>query len=277
MKKIGFIDYYLDEWHANNYPAWIKEASDGEMEVAYAWGKIPSPHSGMTSREWCEKYGVQKCETLKELCEKCDYIIVLAPSNPETHLRYAQEVLTYGKNTFIDKTFAPDYQTAKEIFDIAKKNNTKFFSTSALRYATELDAMMDSRSVITTGGGSNIDEYIIHQAEMVVKVLNAKVQKVRVEKLSETQYVSTVVFDGGKMATLAFAPCYPFNVCVETAQGKSMQKGTTSEFFPILMLEILKFFVTGELPFDTNQTLEIMKLREAIITAKTDPEKWFKI
>ena len=27
--KIGFIDYYLDEWHANKYPAWIKEASNG--------------------------------------------------------------------------------------------------------------------------------------------------------------------------------------------------------------------------------------------------------
>ena len=25
MKKIGFIDFYLDEWHANNYPAWIRE------------------------------------------------------------------------------------------------------------------------------------------------------------------------------------------------------------------------------------------------------------
>ena len=25
MKKIGFIDYYLDEWHANNYPEMIAE------------------------------------------------------------------------------------------------------------------------------------------------------------------------------------------------------------------------------------------------------------
>ena len=280
MKTIGFVDYYLSEWHANNYVGWLKDASEKLNEdfvVKYAWAELDkSLVDGVTTDEWCEKYGVQKCETLKELCEKCDYIIVLAPSNPETHLRYAQEVLTYGKNTFIDKTFAPDYQTAKEIFDIAKKHNTKFFSTSALRYATELDAMLDSRSVITTGGGSNIDEYIIHQAEMVVKVLNAKVQKVRVEKLSETQYVSTVVFEGDKMATLAFAPCYPFNVCVETAQGTSMQRAITSEFFPILMLEILKFFVTGELPFDVNQTLEIMKLREGIVKGKLNAGNWME-
>ena len=28
MKKIGFVDYYISEWHANNYPLWIKEACE---------------------------------------------------------------------------------------------------------------------------------------------------------------------------------------------------------------------------------------------------------
>ena len=31
--KIGFIDYYLDEWHANNYPDWFREI-DPTMEVS---------------------------------------------------------------------------------------------------------------------------------------------------------------------------------------------------------------------------------------------------
>ena len=26
-KIIGFIDYYISEWHADNYPAWIEEIS----------------------------------------------------------------------------------------------------------------------------------------------------------------------------------------------------------------------------------------------------------
>ena len=29
MKTVGFIDYYLDEYHANNYPQWLKDASKG--------------------------------------------------------------------------------------------------------------------------------------------------------------------------------------------------------------------------------------------------------
>ena len=43
MKRIGFIDYYLDEWHANNYPQLIKEVSGGELEVTCAYAVIDSP------------------------------------------------------------------------------------------------------------------------------------------------------------------------------------------------------------------------------------------
>ena len=31
--KIGFIDYYLDEWHANNYPKFFADASNGEITI----------------------------------------------------------------------------------------------------------------------------------------------------------------------------------------------------------------------------------------------------
>ena len=40
MKKVGFIDYYLDEWHANNYPALLNELSGGEYVAAYAYGLV---------------------------------------------------------------------------------------------------------------------------------------------------------------------------------------------------------------------------------------------
>ena len=43
MKKVGFIDYYLDEWHANNYPNWLKEYSGGRYEVSFAYGEIDNP------------------------------------------------------------------------------------------------------------------------------------------------------------------------------------------------------------------------------------------
>ena len=38
MKTIGFVDYYISEWHANNYPAWIKQVCE-ELHLSYE-GKI---------------------------------------------------------------------------------------------------------------------------------------------------------------------------------------------------------------------------------------------
>ena len=91
MKKIGFVDYYISEWHANNYPVWIKEICEQTGEefcIAYAWAeRYDSPYDGRNTDEWCAAFGAEKCETIAELCEKSDYILVLSPSNPEKHLQ----------------------------------------------------------------------------------------------------------------------------------------------------------------------------------------------
>lgn len=280
MKTIGLVDFYISEWHANNYPKWIKELCEQEGKdfcVKYAWAEeYVSPVDGRNTDEWCEAFGVTKCDTIDELCEKSDYIIVLAPSDPEKHLGYAKEVLKYKKNTYIDKTFAPDYATAKEIFNVAEGYGTKFFSTSALRYAEELDGMLGADYVITTGGGGNLDEYIIHQVEMVTKVIDREPLEVKVENQG-TQYISRVKFEDNKEATMIYAPCYGFAICAEKAGEKPQNKPASAGYFQTLIAEILKFFETGVVPFDENQTLKVMKIREAVIEAKSDLGNWRKV
>ena len=57
MRSIGFIDFYLSEWHANNYPAWLSEVNEKngtDFAVKYAWAEQGvSPRDGVTSEEWC--------------------------------------------------------------------------------------------------------------------------------------------------------------------------------------------------------------------------------
>lgn len=277
MKTIGFVDYYISEWHANNYPGWIKEICEQtgmDFEVKYAWAeKDVSPVDGRSTDEWCDALGVQKCGSLSELCEKSDYIMVLAPSNPEKHLEYAKEVLKYKKNTYIDKTFAPDYATAKEIFDIGQEYGTKFFSSSALRYATELDALAGSKNVITTGGGRLIDEYIIHQIEMAQKMIDEKPVMVRLEKQGK-HYISTVKFENDKNSTMVFAPGLAFSVCAETKNDDSVYKNIGSDFFKNLLTDILRFYESGKISFDIQQTLYVMQVREAVIKGKDNLGSW---
>lgn len=279
MKKIGFVDYYISEWHANNYPEWINEANKAMGEdfvIAYAWAeKDVSPVDGRTTDEWCKAFGVEKCATIEELCEKSDYILVLAPSDPDTHLRLAEKVLKYGKNTYIDKTFAPDYATAKKIFDLGEKYGTKFFSTSALRYADELKAHDGAKWVSVYGGGGNMEEYIIHQAEMVVKIMGTGAKRVRVDDKFNTDRIR-VEYGDGRFAEMFFAQGLGFSVTSGKESGECVHTDVVSPYFNNLIADILKFYVTGEQPFDGNQTLEVMKIREAVIKAKLSGE-WAEI
>jgi len=268
MKKIGFVDYYLSEWHANNYVGWIKEACsklDADYEVAYAWAEInKSPIDGVTSEEWCKNYGVELSNSIDELCEKSDCIIILAPSNPETHLKYAQAVLPYGKRTYIDKTFAPDFETANKIFEISKQYNAPFFSTSALRYAEEFKGINNAQNIVVTGGGGNLPEYCIHLIEIAVVLLKDNFANVNVSYQGKQSIIS-VETENGKKATMIYAEGTPYNVSVETADGENLYLPLASDFFAGLLTDIVKFFDDGVLPFDSSETLEVMRMRDAIL------------
>ena len=271
MKKIGFIDYYISEWHANNYPKWIKEASERlglQYKVEYAYAeKYISPVDNRNTDEWCEAFSVKKCDSIAELCEKSDFVIVLAPSNPEKHLGYAKEVLKHGKPTYIDKTFAQNYETAEKIFKIGEELGTEFFSSSALRYSSALDGLTDVKYITTFGGGSNLPEYIIHQAEMVISACRARPLSVKVEKQG-CQYISLVKLDGEKAATMIYSPDLSFAVSAENSFGKRVYKPAASDHFPRLLESILIFFETRTRSFDAKETLEVMKLRDAVLCGK---------
>ena len=269
MIKIGFVDYYLSEWHANNYPAWMAEAaaaSGDEYKIAYAWAELDvSPIDGVSTDEWCARYGAQKCNTLEELCELSDVIVILAPSNPETHLGYAKIVLKYGKRTYIDKTFAPDLSTALEIFVIAKQYKTPFFSTSALRYADELDLVSTPSVITVTGGGSNLPEYAIHLAEMVVKKMGIGAEKVTAEPRGD-QWFFTVSYDNDRIATIIYAPKFAYTIYMSSCE-KQTWKTVKSPFFNGLINDMLNFFKTGETSFDIAETLEVARLRDMMLEA----------
>jgi len=267
MKKIGFVDYFISEWHANNYPAWFKKACEEsglDYKLSYCWAELEkSPVNGETTDEWCAKFEVEKCASLEELCEKSDVIVILSPKNPETHLKYAEVALKYSKPTYIDKTFAPDFETAKKIFAIAEKYNTPFFSTSALRYAEELDCVGELCNIMVTGGGSNLPEYFVHLGEMVVKKLGIGIKEVTVTP-NGTQWIIKADYGDGRCGTMIYGGNMPYNAYLTTRKGE-LWKSINSPFFEGLIKDMLNFFETGKASFDPSQTLEVMRLRDMVL------------
>lgn len=275
MKTIGFVDFFIDEWHANNYPEKIakyNETHGTDYQVKYAYAET-EPEGLLTTQQWCEKFGAEKCDSIEELCKKADFVMILAPSNPETHLRLAEAVFKAGQNPYIDKTFAPDYETAKKIFELADKYGVKFFSSSALRFAKELENVNPNPNVLTIMGGGNFDEYIIHCVEIAVKFMGCGVSKVRYEKYFDQEWAD-IVYENGKLVKINLTLYNDYFLIAPDMDGISKMVPIGWEFFNSLTEDIMNFFETGKISFDTQQTLEVIKVREALIAAKENAGEW---
>lgn len=275
--KLGFIDYYLDEWHANNYPAWIAEASDGRMAVTHAYGQIDSPR-GVSSRAWCDRHGVRLCGAIEEVVAACDGLIVLSPDNPEQHLQLCGLPLKSGKPTYVDKTFAPDLDTARRIFAIADAHGTPCYSTSALRYASEYaDVDRAAIQALRSFGPGSFDIYSIHQIEPVCMLMPA--QPARVMCLTSGEAVAmNVQFRDGRYATIDNHPKAPgFRMDVLTRDGVQAL-AVESAFFQAFIKAMVGFFEEGSTPLvDHRETLRVMALREAGIRALAAPGTWLDV
>jgi len=280
MKKIGFIEYYLDEWHANNYPGMIEELSGGEYRVCYAYAKAESPKEGaLTNREWADKYGVELLDSIEEVIEKSDCLIVLSPDHPQMHEELCHLPLMSGKLTYVDKTFAPDKETAIRIFEHADRYGTKCFSSSALRFASEWkDIDTDNIFTLYSEGDGLLDIYIIHQLEPIMALMKSRAEAVMA--LNDFDHPSFVVkFADGRYVHLhhSRAEGTKFRITVSDRENKGRHYVVESDFFRLFLQAMLEFFDTGVVPVPHEQTIDVIAARAAAIEAVKTPFRWVNV
>lgn len=275
--KIGFIDYYLDEWHANNYPAMLREHSGGRIEVGFAYGMIPSPISKKTSGEWCREYGIEHCASIEKLIEKSDALVVLSPDNCEMHEELSKLALLSGKKTYIDKTFAPSKASAEAIFALAERYGTPCYSTSALRFAEEYGPLK-GKEVLAAAfwGPNNFETYSIHQLEPMMMLMGGKVK--RVLALAERIWANLLLeWEDGRFASLVCTGgASPFAANLKLAGGCETVE-VNSDFFGAFTDALIHFFETGEIPVSHEETVSIMAAREAGLKAIEHPGVWIQV
>lgn len=277
--KIGFIDYYLDEWHANNYPEFIKKNSGGRYEVCCAYGKIDSPIGGMTNKEWSEKYNIPLAASIEEVIDKSDVLIVLSPDNPEMHLELTDLPLRSGKLVYIDKTFAPDKKTAIRIFENAEKHGAKCFSSSALRFSSELKEIDTEKIFKVYSEGTGIyDIYSIHQLEPIISLMKCRAK--RIMALSDKEHPSLIIeFEDGRTAQMCQrlnnSPSFRITACYDDNRADIFN--IESDYFSLFIQAMIEFFDTGIVPVPKEQTIDVIAVREAGFKAFETPYKWIEV
>lgn len=278
MIKVGFIDYYLDEWHANNYPKLLKEHSDGRYEVVCAYGMADPKDSYLrTNKKWSEDMGIELVSTIEEVIERSDVLIVLSPNNPELHEELCKLPLASGKLTYVDKTFAPDRETAERIFAYADAHNTKCYSSSALRFTTEVVGWDRSniRAIYAEGPGS-MDTYSIHLIEPIVSLMECRAKDVMF--IGDSANPSLIIrFEDGKIAHMRQCSNTKFKFTTIDDKNTATESPIESDYFALFIDSLVKFYDTGEVPVPHSQTVDVIAVRTAGLKARNNPYTWIEV
>ena len=281
MKKIGFIDYFIDEWHANKYPGMIRGSSfKDDFEVALAWEMIKKDGKKPID-VWCREQNVKQASSIGQVVEECDCIVVLSPDNAEMHEELADLPLKSGKPVYIDKPIAPDLATAKRLYAKAEKHGTPLMSSSALRFGSGLEKTIqdigsEKVNYVAVQGGGTFNTYAIHQLEMLVMLMGTNAKKV-MQAGGDNSNLLIVDYGNGRRGTVNLIQGHAFRLSASYGQNKCAVINDMPDFFQRFIEAMLKFFDTKISDIPLNQTFEIAALIEAGTKALEIPDKWILV
>ncbi|MFC1582333.1 Gfo/Idh/MocA family protein [Planctomycetota bacterium] len=269
-KTIGFVDNFLDNFHANTFLELLRgPLADRGYEVGICRGLDEE-----RSRSWAEEKEIPYADSFEAMHAQADYFMILAPGTPETHLELAESILPAGKTTYIDKTFAPDLETAKKIFALADTHGVPVMTSSALRYDNALQDQVwevgreNLRHIQTWGGGRSFGEYAIHPLEMAVTAMGAGVRQLMRTGTDEYSQLH-LKYEDDRTATVHvyIGPKCPYATMITTAETGMYVEAEVGTIFFNLLDNILTLFETREPRVPREETLAIM----AILDAAQDP------
>lgn len=262
-KRIGYVDFQLDNFHANTYLAALRgPLAHRGYQITAATATVAEP-----GREWAKRNNVVYYDSINEMASHIEFFMVLAPSQPQTHLEMCEQVFPFAKPTFVDKTFAPDVATAERIFQLADKYQTAVQTTSALR-STEVQRYAatcrdEIQCVYAWAGGSNFAEYIIHPVELIVSCLGVDASEL-MRTGSESHPQLLLRYTDGRMGVIDFADGtdVDFAAAVTTRTATRYIAIDGSRLFIDAAAFVLDFFDAGRPLVDRHETLLIHRILE---------------
>jgi uncharacterized protein with GYD domain len=280
-KRVGIIG--LDTSHSIAFTKALNAASpdpvyDGyKVVAAYPHGSKDIESS--TKRipafiDEVKKMGVEITGSIKELLSKVD-VILLETNDGRLHLEQALEVFKAGKRMFIDKPVAGSLSDAVAIYEASKKYNVPVFSASSLRYIKGIENIDKTKVVGADTYSPAVLEkthpdlfwYGIHGVETLYTIMGKGCKSVTRINTPDTDIVVGIWADG-RTGTFRGTRSgkHDYGATVFTKDGNKVL-GPYGGYEPLLV-DIIKYFKTGQVPVTPEETIEIFAFMEAADESK---------
>jgi predicted dehydrogenase len=280
MLKVAMVDHHLNNWHADTFVKLLRgPLADEEVEVVAAWESDP------VGDDWCAKTGIRRASSIQDALEGGDGGCRLAPDNIDVHRQRAEQVLPAGKPTLVDKFLAPSTAEARQIIALGERHGAPIFSSSALRYAVELEALMPQyRAEPPTAGRftgmGTWKIYGVHTTTLALRVFGPEVKRL-IHTGTETASTVTLDYGGDRRAVIDVreaANGYEALGWEFTAKvGDKYVGGKVTDFdgfYVNLMRQTCAFLKTGQSDMSIDEALATVEVLESGERSRTAGGVW---
>jgi predicted dehydrogenase len=278
---IGLDAHGLPWTRILNNPEAEGELAEMRVVAAYPGGSPDIPQSMEIldrSVEPVRKLGVEIVDSIEALLPKVDAVLLLSIDG-RVHLEQARPVIAAGKPLFVDKPAAGSLADAIRLFSLAEKASVPCFSSSSLRFAPGTQAVLSDPKVgdilaCDAFSPAKIEPhhpdffwYGIHGVETLFTIMGTGCKEVR-RTHAEQMDVAVGLWDDGRIGTFRGTRIGPHTYGATVFGAKGEVASGRFEGYEPLLVEIVKFFKTGEPPVPHETTLEILAFMEAADRSK---------
>ena len=271
----AFTEILNDESSPDHVPG-------GQVVAAYKGGS-PDIESSATrvdkyADELRHKWKVHFFATIPELCQNVDAVL-LESVDGRVHLAQARAVIAAHKPLFIDKPLASTLDDAREIARLAAAAGVPWFSASSLRFGEIAETMKfaDATGVATWGPGPlephhqlDLSWYAIHPIELLYSLMGPGCAEVSRTYTPDADVIVGRWKDGRIGTVRALRPYSDYGAVVFRPKQIVESPSRPADSYRPLLVEVMKFFETGQPPVPNQETLEIFAFMDAAQRSKDE-------
>jgi hypothetical protein len=257
----------------------------GQVVAAYKGGSPDIESSAQRVDQFADelrtKWKVRFFTTIPELCRNVDAVL-LESVDGRMHLAQARAVIAAHKPLFIDKPLASTLEDAREIDRLAHAAGVPWFSASSLRFGEIAETMKfaDATGAETWGPGPlephhqlDLAWYAIHPIELLYSLMGPGCEEVARTFTPDADLIVGRWKDGRIGTVRALRPYSDYGAVVFRPKQIVESPSRPADSYRPLLVEVMKFFETGQPPVPNRETLEIYAFMDAALRSKDDGGK----